>query len=169
MGNIPEGNIQIIAYDQAGNSTATNFVVDHTPPLSAVLNPKDSSSMPATAIPGFVISGTAEDPVSGGVASGIDHVNLYFQGPQGYWTGSSWGSRTALVATLVASSSGGNAWSYTLTNIGRPPGGTYSFTSEAVDKAGNVAGNARVDPSPLWGEGEDEGTMLFTGRDRVRI
>ena len=32
LGNLPEGNVQIIAYDQAGNSTATNFIVDHTPP-----------------------------------------------------------------------------------------------------------------------------------------
>ncbi len=159
LGNIPEGNIQIIAYDQAGNSTATNFIVDHTPPVSVVLNPKDGSSMPATAIPGFVISGTAFDPSSGGVQSGIDHVNLYIQLPGGWWNGSATvGQRTAVTAQ------GTENWSYTMTS-GVPPGGPFNVASEAVDKAGNVL----VDPSPLWGEGEDEGTMLFTGRDRVRI
>ncbi len=61
LGNIPEGNVQITGYDQAGNATTTNFIVDHTPPLSVVLSPKDASSMPALQLPGFVISGTAEE------------------------------------------------------------------------------------------------------------
>ena len=110
LGNIPEGNVQITGYDQAGNATATNFIVDHTPPESAILSPQNYSVMPATAMPGFVISGTAEDPVSGGVASGIDHVNLYIQVPGGWWNGS-----TTVGSPVAVTAQGTNNWSYVMT------------------------------------------------------
>ncbi len=97
-------------YDQAGNATTTAFIVDHTPPESAILSPQNYSVMPATAIPGFVISGTAFDPVSGGVASGIDHVNLYIQVPGGWWNGS-----TTVGSPVAVTAQGTNNWSYVMT------------------------------------------------------
>ena len=96
------------------------------------MNPQNNTSMPALQLPGFVISGTAFDPSSGGVQSGIDHVNLYIQLPGGWWNGSATvGQRTAVTAQ------GTTNWSYAMTS-GVPPGGPFNIASEAVDKAGNV-------------------------------
>jgi hypothetical protein len=89
-------------------------IVDNTPPTSTILTPSDADTIClGTAV---LITGTADDAVSGGVASGVASVTVSVDS-------------TSLIVT------GTTSWSaeWTPTAVG-----TYTITSVATDNAGNV-------------------------------
>ncbi len=121
--------ISVVATDNAGLfSTASRTVlVDTTPPLVAITNPPDASTI--TNLP--AIEGTASD---GG--SGLLPLALRIQRASDmmFWTGTAWGADTALAVTTNADTS----WSVT---TGLPAGmdlanGVYTLTVSATNHAG---------------------------------
>ncbi len=114
---------RVLAIDKAGNvseySVVSNrIVVDKTNPTSTITSPADLSEH--TIGEAIEITGTATDPTSNDVASGIDSVSLQL----------SYGDRTTFLS-VTGTTDWSASWTPTTT-------GTYTLTSIATDKAGNV-------------------------------
>ncbi len=114
---------RVLAIDKAGNvseysEVSNRIVVDKTNPTSTITSPADLSEH--TIGEAIEITGTATDPISNDVASGIDSVSLHL----------SYGDRTTFLS-VTGTTSWSASWTPTTT-------GTYTLTSIATDKAGNV-------------------------------
>ncbi len=125
--------VRVTARDNLGNSANTpdvNFVIDNTKPESVTISSPVNGSV-LNSLPAFV--GTATDS-----GSGIGHVDLFLRRSDGlFWTGTEWGTATALPATYEANS---GSWVY---NGALPSGillndGQYILTAQAFDKAFNA-------------------------------
>lgn len=117
----PEGlyNVRVNARqpNTGGPTTATNsnaIMVDNTAPTSTILTPSDGDIICVGTL--VSITGTADDPISGGVASGIASVAVTVDS-------------TSLTVT------GTTSWSAEWTP---DTPGIYTITSVATDNAGNI-------------------------------
>ncbi|MBD3346717.1 MAG: PKD domain-containing protein [Chitinivibrionales bacterium] len=110
-------------------------IYDITPPTSAIIT--SGSFIPDTWHPHDSVKGTMSDG-SGEVAGG-DSVKITIKAPgtgNRYWDGSAWlSTETWLKATLAS-----GVWSYEIDTASLNEGGsgTYTISSLAYDKAGNV-------------------------------
>lgn len=117
----PEGlyNVRVNARQpNTGSPTSTTnsnaIMVDNTAPTSTILTPPDGDTLCVGAP--VSITGTADDPISGGVASGVAEVVVTV-------------NSTPLIVT------GTTSWSAEWTP---DTPGIYTITAVAVDNAGNV-------------------------------
>jgi hypothetical protein len=120
--------IQALASDLAGNTlsdSVTNVLIDnHVPAVPAA----PIGLTPVAAAPTITFNGSS-DPPSSGVASGVDHYDVYRDGVQ------------VNAAPIVDAGAGSYTWSDVAGSSTNPASGThtYSYQVLAVDKAGNVS------------------------------
>lgn len=110
------------------------IILDRTDP-TVVISLNTGRTLTETPV---TIEGTASDPVTNGVSSGVASVEVAIQRSSDgtYWTGSSWSAGETWL-----SSTGTSAWSYEwnpepAVQYGQPG---YSISARVTDNAGNLA------------------------------
>jgi hypothetical protein len=134
--SLTSGNyyISASAYDGGGNmsNTTVQVAIDTSAPTLAITSPTHGSRVTSLT----AISGTVAD--SGG--SNLNRVEVVIRRDSDglFWTGSAWGVRTPLAATL-GYTGGGTTWqrSVQLPNGSNLPNGIYTIAASAFDRAGN--------------------------------
>jgi fibronectin type 3 domain-containing protein len=120
--------VQALATDLAGNTlsdSVTNVLIDNHLPTA----PSPPTGLtPVAAAPTITFIGTS-DPLSSGVASGVDHYDVYRDGLQ------------VNAAPIVHAGAGPYTWSDVAGTSTNPASGTstYFYRVLAVDKAGNAS------------------------------
>ena len=125
-----------------GFTTGEAYSVDRTNPDTIITFPVASGTYNDSAFDGGCstaggdICGTATDPVTGGVASGVASVKVVVrQNSSGdYWDGSSFGSATAVLLPAT----GTTIWSLAFPATNFPDEGDYTIVSIATDAVGNA-------------------------------
>jgi hypothetical protein len=129
--------VQLRIDDAAGNIdpskptvrfSVTSGGTDTTPPDATVTTPTPNQVFPS---PSVSFRGSATDNV--GIAS--VKVAVKKAGTTLWWTGSGWGTYTALPATLTAVGAASTGWSLTWA---APESGSFNLSVIATDTAGNV-------------------------------
>ncbi len=141
--NLTQGQwqLQLQAEDNAGNKsnvvTSATLVIDTTLPTSVITSPVNTQTNQTIFTNSWngLIAGTANDDVA------LSRVDLSVQRSSdgNFWNGSAWVAGTE--STVRFTANGTANWSYTLTN---PAEDSYTFTSHAVDTAGNVENSYRL-------------------------
>ena len=125
-----------------GFTTGEAYSVDRTNPDTIITFPVASGTYNDSAFDGGCstaggdICGTATDPVTGGVASGVASVKVVVrQNSSGnYWDGSSFSSTTAVLLPAT----GTTTWSLAFPATNFPDEGDYTIVSIATDAVGNA-------------------------------
>ena len=118
---------RVVAVDAVGNESAQSaarvIVLDTAAPDAP---PAPGGTTPVSSAPAITFSASA-DPVTGGVASGVDHYNVYRGGVK--------------VNSAPITGAGPYAWSDVAGQSSNPASGShnYSYTVRAVDAAGNAS------------------------------
>ena len=185
--SLAEGNhtFDVRAIDNAGNTGASDsfdWDIDLTNPDAVITFPvaagtyNDSAFDGGCSTIGGDICGTANDPISGGVASGVASVVVAIrQNSSGnYWDGSGFISSTAVLLPAT----GTTTWSLAFPATNFPDEGDYTTVSIATDTVGNahILANSftvtfnidRTDPdvslvNPADGSSTNDTTPTFSG------
>lgn len=167
---IPDGDYywRVRAKDNFGNisifSSPWKLTVDRVKPQSVITSPSNNGSNTTVFSNSWDgnISGNASDDRSG--VARVD-ISIHRDSDDTYWNGSSWvsGSESSTRVTTIGTTN----WSYLVSNHSTAT--TYTFTSHAVDNAGNVEDSYKLiliinPPSPkiTFNLSEDKKTISFT-------